>query len=67
LVRINRRGCREQGQSHPGDLEREYRKRRSELLEDPALSWEKKMRGLKDLFEEYHKRQADLEDEQGAA
>jgi hypothetical protein len=49
------------------DLEREYRHRRSELLEDPSLSWEKKMLGIKELFEEYRKRQADLEDEQGAA
>ncbi len=50
------------------DLEREYRRRRAELLEDPALSWEKKMRAIKELFEEYRKREANLvEDEQGAA
>ena len=49
------------------DLEREYRRRRAELLEDPGLSWEKKMRGIEELFEEYRKRQAELEDEQGAA
>ena len=49
------------------DLRREYRQRRSELLEDPALSWEKKMLGIRELYAEFRKRQEDLEDEQGAA
>ena len=48
-------------------LEREYRRRRTELLEDPALSWEKKMFGVRDLYAEFRKRQEALEDEQGAA
>jgi hypothetical protein len=49
------------------DLRREYRRRRAELLEDPELSWEKKMIRIKELFEEYRKRQAEREDEQGVA
>lgn len=48
-------------------LEREYRRRRAEFLEDPALSWEKKMLAVRDLFAEYRRRQESLEDEQGAA
>jgi hypothetical protein len=49
------------------DLEREYRQQRSELLEDPALSWEKKMLAIRDLYADFRKRQDSLEDEQGAA
>jgi hypothetical protein len=49
------------------ELEREYRKRRSELLEDPALSWEKKMLAIRELYADFRERQESLEDEQGAA
>jgi hypothetical protein len=49
------------------DLEREYRERRAELLEDPVLSWEKKMLAIRELYADFRKRQEDLEDEQGAA
>jgi hypothetical protein len=49
------------------NLEREYRQRRSELLEDSALSWEKKMLAIRELYADFRKRQEDLEDEKGAA
>jgi hypothetical protein len=48
-------------------IEREYRRRRAELLGDTALSWEKKMLAVGDLFAEYRRRQDELDDEQGAA
>jgi hypothetical protein len=47
------------------DLRREYRRRRGEILEDPELSWEAKMRATKELFERFRERQAELEAEIG--
>ena len=38
-------------------LEREYRRKRAAILEDPELSWEKKMRSLLELFNRYRDRQ----------
>ena len=35
------------------DLERRYRRERAEILDDPGLSWEKKMRAVSELFERY--------------
>jgi hypothetical protein len=38
-------------------LEREYRRERAAILEDPELSWEQKMRAVLELFNRYRNRQ----------
>jgi hypothetical protein len=45
------------------DLEREYRRVRTAILEDPDLSWEKKMRAVLELFNRYRDRQEAGEEE----
>ncbi len=43
------------------DLERAYRAERAEILEDPGLSWEAKMRKIRELFERYRQRRDELD------
>jgi hypothetical protein len=49
------------------DLERSYRADREAILADESLSWEKKMRKIKDLFEQFSRRRDALLEEEGAA
>ncbi len=48
-------------------LEMEYRRRKSEIREDPTLRWEEKERRIKALGEEHHARLRETEREAGAA
>jgi hypothetical protein len=41
---------------HSRDLERDYCRERTAILEDDSLSWEKKMFAIKDLHAEYSER-----------
>ena len=42
-------------------LEVEYRRRKAEIREDPALSWERKEREIKALGDEHHARLRETE------
>ena len=44
------------------ELERAYRKRKLEIREDPALSWEKRELSLKALSDEYYRQRRELEE-----
>lgn len=41
-------------------LEREYRRRKLAIREDPALSWEKKELAVKALSAEYHRAREEM-------
>ena len=43
------------------ELEREYRRRKLAIREDPGLSWEKKERTIKELGEENHRARREME------
>ena len=43
------------------ELEREYRRRKLAIREDPGLSWEKKELAVKALGEEYHQARREME------
>ena len=45
------------------ELEREYRRRKLAIREDPGLSWEKKELAVKQLGDEYYRRRRELEGE----
>ena len=45
------------------ELEREYRRRRLAIREEPGLSWEKKELSIKALSEEYYRQRQQLEGE----
>ena len=43
------------------ELEREYRRRKLAIREDPGLSWEKRELQVKQLGEEYHRARREME------
>ncbi len=51
----------------PASLEAEYRRRKREIREDPALGWEAKEKRIKLLGDQHHARLEELEREAGAA